>query len=248
MAKIYGIGMGPGDPELITVKALNILRDVPVIFYPKPTHTDSFVRQIADYHLKDMPAKQEFAINIPMQPHSDSMDLQQIYQQAVTDIMLHANEQRDIAILCEGDPLLYGSFIYLSEILLTQFKADNLAHQLTIIPGISSILSAASHTQISLAQHSEPLLILPALKIDDALADALASQPNIILMKIGKRFGALRDLLQTLDLLDCASYIEYASLPQQKMMPLRHREATEAPYFSMVLIHKNQPAMDINNE
>ncbi len=240
MAQIYGIGMGPGDPELITMKALKKLETVPVIAYPAADDKPSFVRQIADNWLAKYPTKTEIIITIPMKLNLERADIDNIYDKAADDILSHANQEKDVAILCEGDPFLYGSFIYLFDALSSKIAKQNLPHQIEIIPGISSILSSASRIQKPLARQNETVLIMPALTIDDAFAQKIKSSPIIILMKIGARFGKLRALLEKMDLLNYASYIEYASLPNEKIIPMHETNFSHAPYFSMVIIHHHK--------
>ncbi|MCH9845814.1 MAG: precorrin-2 C(20)-methyltransferase [Alphaproteobacteria bacterium] len=240
MAKIYGIGMGPGDAELITVKARDILQNVPVIAYPAPENGTSFVRQIADFWLKQWAAKIELPILLPMQISADRNITDSIYAAAAKQIIIHAEQGNDVAILCEGDPFIYGSFIYLFEALQSQMAERQTPHQIIVIPGISSILCSAANMQKPLARQSEPMLIIPALVIDDDFKAKIASSGVTIIMKIGARFGALRDLLEEMNLLDDADYIEYASLPQQKIIAMRDADFSHAPYFSLVIIRNGK--------
>ncbi|MCH9852329.1 MAG: precorrin-2 C(20)-methyltransferase [Alphaproteobacteria bacterium] len=240
MAKIYGIGMGPGDAELITVKARDILQNVPVIAYPTPENGTSFVRQIADFWLKQWPQKIELPIALPMKISADRKITDSIYASAAKQIIIHAEQGSDVAILCEGDPFIYGSFTYLFESLQSQMADKKSPHQLSVIAGISSILCSAANMQKPLARQSEPMLIIPALVIDDDFKARIASSGVTIIMKISSRFGALRDLLEEMDLLDDADYIEYASLPQQKIIAMRDADFSHAPYFSLVIIRNGK--------
>jgi precorrin-2/cobalt-factor-2 C20-methyltransferase len=128
----YGMGVGPGDPELITLKAHRILRACPVVAYPAPDQGDSLTREIVAPHL---PGEQtEIAIRIPMV--SERFPAQAIYDQAADDIGAHLDAGRDTAILCEGDPFLYGSFMYLFARLAERFPVE-------VIPGVSSLTASA---------------------------------------------------------------------------------------------------------
>ncbi len=240
MAKIYGIGMGPGDAELITVKARDILQNVPVIAYPAPENGTSFVRRIADFWLKQWTQKIELPISLPMQITEDRTLTDSIYASAAQQIIIHAAQGKDVAILCEGDPFIYGSFTYLFESLQSQMAHLEPPHEIIVIPGISSILCSAANMQKPLARQSEPMLIIPALVIDDDFKAKIAASPVTIIMKIASRFAALRDLLTDMNLLDDADYIEYASLPQQKIIAMRDADFSHAPYFSLVIIRNEK--------
>ncbi len=242
MAMIYGIGMGPGDPELLTIKGFNILRNCPIIAYPTPPNQPSFVRQIASHWLDTMPTKQEITIPIPLDlNHRDS----RIYETAVCAIIdavtQSANpKMANVAILCEGDPFLYGSFMYLFQELSARIETTPTLDAIEIIPGISSVMACAARISQPLAEKSEPLLILPALKIDDHFQQHLQKFPAIAIMKIGKRFLDLKNLLARLDLIQHAFYIEYATLDKEKIMPLLATDFTDAPYFSMIIVRKTK--------
>ena len=234
MAKIYGIGMGPGDPELITMKGFKILEQCHVIAYPAPPDKKSFVREIATRWLDEMPPKQEIIIPIPLNIENRDTSMYEIGADKIIDAV---NRGETVAILCEGDPFLYGSFIYLFDILSE--KLSNI--EIEIIPGISSVMASSARIMRPLAEKSEPLLIVPALKIDENLKQYLQTFPAIALMKIGKRFSALKKLLEELDLINEAFYIEYATLEKEKIQPLSEIDLLEVPYFSIILIRKTQP-------
>ena len=234
MAKIYGIGMGPGDPELITMKGFKILEQCKVIAYPAPPDKKSFVREIAARWLDEMLPKQEIIIPIPLSIENRDTSM---YEIGADKIIEAINRGDDVAILCEGDPFLYGSFIYLFDILSE--KLSNI--EIEIIPGISSVMASSARIMRPLAEKSEPLLILPALKIDERLKQYLQTFPAIALMKIGKRFSALKKLLEELELINEAFYIEYATLEKEKIRPLSEINLLEVPYFSIILIRKTQP-------
>ncbi len=130
--RLYGIGVGPGDPELMTLKAVRVLAEAPVVAYPAPDKGESSARKIAAAHI---PAGRiEIAIRVPMRPGPEPAA---IYDDAAKEIAAHLEAGRDVAVLCEGDPLFYGSFIYLH---------DRLAHRFptTVVPGVSSLTACAA--------------------------------------------------------------------------------------------------------
>ena len=131
--KLYGVGLGPGDPELLTLKALRILKSVPVIAWPAPDEGHSFARSIAADHLPG--GQVEIAIRVPMRV--ERFPAQEIYDRAAEEIAAHLDAGRDVAVLCEGDPFFYGSFMYLFERLAGRYETE-------IVPGVSSIMAAGA--------------------------------------------------------------------------------------------------------
>ncbi|MDZ3838390.1 MAG: SAM-dependent methyltransferase, partial [Rhodospirillales bacterium] len=124
---LYGLGIGPGDPDLITVKAKAILAEVPVIAYPAPEGGESLVRAIADAHI---PAgRAEIVISTPM--NAGKFPAHDVYDRYAAVIGEHLDAGRDVAVLCEGDPFLYGSFMYLYQRLAP-------SHPTRVVPGVSS--------------------------------------------------------------------------------------------------------------
>ncbi len=224
---LYGLGVGPGDPELITLKALRILQRVKVVAWPAPDDGKSFARSIVAEYLK---ADQlEIPIIVPMK--TSRHPAKNVYDQAATAISLHLKSGSDVAVLCEGDPFFYGSFMYLFE----RLAAD---HPCEIVPGVSSLMTAAAVLKRPLAARNDVLTIIPAPLSDTEIEARLAISDAVAFIKVGRHFARLRALLERLDLLQNAAYVERASLPNQKIVPMSDIGGDAAPYFSMVLVYK----------
>ena len=148
---LYGLGVGPGDPELLTLKALRILRAAPVLAYPAPIEGDSMARAIAASH---MPGGQtEIAIRMPLD--AARFPAEEVYAAAAQEIAGHLDSGRDVAALCEGDPFFYGSFMYL-------FARLAEAHHIEVVPGVSSPMACAAALGMPLAARNDVLSVLPA--------------------------------------------------------------------------------------
>ena len=132
---LYGLGVGPGDPELLTLKALRILRAAPVLAYPAPPKGESMARAIAAPHLQG--GQIEIVIRMPLD--AARFPAEEIYAAAARDIAEHLEAGRDVAALCEGDPFFYGSFMYL-------FGRLAPAHSVEVVPGVSSPMACAAAT------------------------------------------------------------------------------------------------------
>ena len=227
---LYGLGVGPGDPELLTLKALRILCAAPVLAYPAPIDGDSMARAIAAPHL---PGGQiEIAIRMPLD--AARFPAEEVYAAAAQDIAVHLEAGRDVAALCEGDPFFYGSFMYLFARL-----AD--VHHVEVVPGVSSPMACAAALGMPLAARNDVLSILPAPLAEDLLKARLEACDAAAIVKVGRHIAKVRRVLQELGIDSRARYIERASLAAERILPLSEA-ADPAPYFSMILVHRRGAA------
>jgi precorrin-2/cobalt-factor-2 C20-methyltransferase len=222
---LYGLGVGPGDPELITLKALRLLQSAPVIAYPAPENGDSLARAIAASHLPG--GQTEIAIRMPLD--AGRFPMEAVYDNAAREVAGHLDAGRDVAALCEGDPFFYGSFMYL-------FGRLSGRHHVEVVPGVSSLLACAAALGAPLAARDDALAVVPATLAEDALAARLADVDAAAVIKIGRHADKLRRVLDRLGLLDSARYIEHATMADQRILPFSEASG-RAPYFSMVVVH-----------
>jgi len=230
-ATIYGLGVGPGDPELITVKALRHLRAAPVVAYPAPEQGASFARAIVARWL--VPAQIELVIRVPME--SARFPAEAVYDRAGDEILGHVAAGRDVAVLCQGDPFFYGSFMYLFARLAERGHVE-------VVPGVSSLTACAAAARWPLAARNDALMVLPASLADDELARRIAAAESVALIKLGRHFARVRDLLANLGLAGDARYIERATTASERVLPLDAVDAAAVPYFSMILLHRRGSA------
>ncbi len=221
-----GIGVGPGDPELMTLKGARILATVPVVAYPAPETGDSLARRIAAAHLP--PSATEIAIRMPLS--SNRFPVESVYDRAADEISGHLANGRDVAILCEGDPFFYGSFMYLFARLAEHWPVD-------VVPGVSSLTACAAVSGKPLAALNDVLTVLPATLPDDVLRERLAVTDAAAIIKVGRHLPRVRAVLDDLGLAGHAEYIEHATMADEKHSPLSELEDAKAPYFSMILVH-----------
>ncbi len=226
-ATLYGLGVGPGDPELVTLKAVRIARACPVLAYPAPEHGDSLARRIMAPHLDS--DRIEIAIRMPLS--ADRYPANAVYDRAAADLASHLVSGRDVAVLCLGDPFFYGSFMYLFARLAGK-------HRTIVVPGVTSLAAAASGLGMPLAARNDVLTIIPALLSDDEIAARLQSADAAAIIKLGRHFARMRDLIRRLGLTAQSRYIEHASLPGEQSRPLAEIDPAAVPYFSLVLIHR----------
>ena len=227
---LYGLGVGPGDPELITLKALRLLQACPVIAYPAPQNSDSLARTIAAPHLPE--GRVEIIIRMPLD--AGHGPLEAAYDRAAEEVAGHLDGGRDVAALCEGDPFFYGSFMYL-------FGRLAGSHRIEVVPGVSSLLAGPAALGAPLASRDDVLLVVPATLPEEVLRDRLAGADAVVIIKVGRHLEKIRRLLDGLGLMANAHYIEHATMADQRISSLAEAPP-RAPYFSMVVVHRRGAA------
>lgn len=229
---LYGLGIGPGDPELITLKALKCLQRVPVIAYPAPQEGDSLARSIVEPHLDGEP--REIPIRMPMV--AARFPAQEVYDRAAEEIGEELAAGRDVAVLCEGDPFFYGSFMYLFGRMAERYPVE-------VIPGVSSLTACAAVLGAPLVARNDVLTVVPATLAPEALKRRLAEGGEAAaIVKVGRNLEKVRGVLNALGLADQARYVEHATMASQRILPLAGVGADVAPYFSMILVHRRGEA------
>ena len=221
---LWGLGVGPGDPELLTTKAIRLLGSLPVLAWPAPLEGDGMARSIAAAYI---PAgKVEIAIRLSFRPERDDTD--EAYGKAAESIAGHLAAGRDVGVLCEGDPLFFGSFIYLLNRLRGRFATR-------VVPGVSSPMAAAAMAVRPLALLDDAVAIIPATRPDAQIRALLEPAEAAVLMKVGRHLPRIKALLAAMGLLECAVAVERATLADQRILPLA--EAETLSYFSVILVH-----------
>lgn len=228
--RVCGLGVGPGDPELITLKALRLLRAAAVVVYPAPADGPSFARAIVARWLS--PSQREIVIRVPM--NAERFPIEAIYDGAAEEIAAALDCGDDVAVLCQGDPFFYGSFMYL-------FARLAARHAVTVVPGVSSLTACAAAAAWPLVARETALLVLPAPLPDDELQRRMAAAETIAFIKVGRHFARLSALLRRLGLAGEARYIERASLASERVLPLEAVDPAGVPYFSMILVNRRVP-------
>ncbi|HYM03049.1 MAG TPA: precorrin-2 C(20)-methyltransferase [Stellaceae bacterium] len=229
--RIYGLGIGPGDPELLTLKAHRILQRVPVIAYPAPDDAPSLARVIAAPHLPG--GQREIVIRVPMRV--ERFPAAQVYDKAARELLEETAAGRDVAVLCEGDPFFYGSFMYLFARLAGHAAVE-------IVPGVSSLTACAGALGAPLAARNDTLTVVPAPLDEAAIEASLASCDGAAIIKLGRHFAKVRSILERAGLAGRARYIEHASMSDQRIVPLEAVDPSKVPYFSMIIVHRRGEA------
>jgi precorrin-2/cobalt-factor-2 C20-methyltransferase len=228
---LYGVGVGPGDPELVTLKALRILQSVPVLAWPAPEEGPSLAREIVAAHLPG--TQREIPIRMPLLPARFPAD--DVYDKAAIEIGAALSAGDDVAVICEGDPFFYGSFMYLFGRLAGE-------HTIEVVPGVSSLTACAAALGAPLSAKNDVLTVVPGPLDADTMKQRLADADAAAIIKVGRHFDKIRGVIDELGLAGNARYIERATMAEQRIVPLADVGDDNAPYFSMILVHKRKEA------
>ena len=231
--KLFGIGAGPGDPELLTLKAARLLREAEVVAHFAKSGETGHARRIAGGYLG--PDTEELRFDYPYTteipkgsaPYSETMAA--FYDGVATDIAAVLDGGRDVALICEGDPLFYGSFMYVNDRLAERYRTE-------IVPGITAMNACWSRAGTPMARGDDCLSILAGTLAEDVLLRRLKSADASVIMKVGRHLPKIRRALDRAGLLDRAILVERGSMPGERIVPLSDRDAADAPYFSLVLV------------
>ncbi len=224
--KLYGVGLGPGAPDLLTLRAARLIEGAKVVAYPALVGGDSFARSIAADLISD--DADEIVMEVPMTTAREPA--QAAYDTGATQIAKYLEAGQDVVCLCEGDPFFYGSFMYLFARLSDRFDVE-------IVPGVTSVTACSAVAQRPLVARNERLTVLPGPMDEAELTARIRDAESVAIMKVGRHLPKLRSVLDALNLTDAAVYVERASLPNQVVLPLADAPET-APYFSMILVTK----------
>ncbi len=224
---LYGVGVGPGDPELMTVKAWRLVSLARVIAYLAANGGESTARSIAQPFMPE--DAQEIVIDVPMQV--DPAGAQIAYDIGAKRIAEHLESGTDVVVLCEGDPFFYGSFIYLFERLGERFET-------VVVPGVTSLTAAAAASHAPLARRNDVLKVLPATLLPARLEAELATAHASAIIKVGRHFGEVKRVLDKLGLMQRATIIEKATHLDQRIRAVSDAPEDCLPYFSTILVRR----------
>jgi precorrin-2/cobalt-factor-2 C20-methyltransferase len=230
---LYGIGLGPGDPELLTVKAVRLIQAAPVIGYFAKAGRRGNARAIADRwmtgHAQELPLyypmTTEHAFDSPVYVTT----LAAFYETAAATLAAHLDAGRDVALLSEGDPLFYGSFMHLFIRLRSRYRV-------TIVPGVTGMAGCWAAAAEPMAWGDDTMLVVPGTLKLTTLVERLRTTDAAIIMKLGRNFPKVRLAVQEAGRLSRAIYVERGTMDNEVVLPLAEKTADSAPYFSLILI------------
>nr|WP_222131855.1 precorrin-2 C(20)-methyltransferase [Pseudonocardia sp. C8] len=230
---MYGVGLGPGDPELTTIKAARLIRDADVVAYHSARHGRSIARRIAEPHLSGTAIEEALVYPVTTEvtdhPGGYQGAIDEFYAEAAARLAAHLDAGRDVVLLAEGDPLFYGSYMHMHKRLAGRYRTE-------VVPGVTSVSGAAAALRQPLVERDEVLTVLPGTLPRDELARRLAGTDAAAVLKLGRTFGTVRDALADAGKLDRARYVERATTADQRTGELAGVDPGEVPYFAVALV------------
>ncbi len=227
------VGIGPGDPELITRKAERLIRAAGVIAFHAGVRKSSHARRIAADLIPAGIVEEELRYPVTTgstdHPGGYVGALAAFYDECETRLAAHLDAGRDVVLLAEGDPLFYGSSMYLVDRFRDRFPVE-------VVPGIPAFAAATATVPAPLVRQTDVLTVLPGTLPEPELARRLADTDGAVIMKLGRTFPAVRSALAAAGRLEGALYVERASQPEERWLPVAEVDADSVPYFSLIVV------------
>ena len=231
--KLLGVGVGPGDPELMTLKAARTLREADVIAHFAKAGNTSHSRAIASQYLRadalELPLLYPVTTEMPACSAGYRDAIREFYDVSAAAIAAHLEAGRSVAVISEGDPLFYGSYMHLHVRLAPRFPTE-------IIAGVTGMSGCWSAAGMPIAQGDDVFTVLPATLGEAELVRRLTEADAAVVMKVGRHLPKVRRALDRSGRLPRAIYVERGTMADAKMIPLSTKLDDEAPYFAVVLV------------
>jgi precorrin-2 C20-methyltransferase/precorrin-3B C17-methyltransferase len=231
--RLYGVGLGPGDPELVTVKAARLIGAAGVVAFHAARHGRSVARAVAAPYLREGQIEELLVYPVTTEttdhPGGYQGAIDEFYEAAAARLAAHLDAGRDVVVLAEGDPFFYGSYMHMHKRLAHRYPTE-------VVPGVTSVSGAAAAVGRPLVERDEVLTVLPGTLPPDQLAERLAGTDSAAVMKLGRTFPGVRKAFERAGALDRALYVERATTDQERTMPLADVDPETVPYFSLALL------------
>ena len=231
--KLIGVGVGPGDPELMTLKAIRALSEADVVAYFAKAGNSSHSHAIVATHVRsgvvELPLCYPVTTELPSCTSGYRDAIAAFYDKAAADVAAHIEDGRTVAIVSEGDPLFYGSYMHLHARLVGRFATE-------VVAGVTGMSGCWSAAGMPIAQGDDVFTVLPATLPEAELARRLGDGDAAVVMKVGRHLPKLRRALAKSGRLERAVYVERGTMADAKLTPLAAKEDDEAPYFAVVLV------------
>jgi precorrin-2 C20-methyltransferase/precorrin-3B C17-methyltransferase len=230
---LYGVGLGPGDPELVTVKAARLLASADVIAFHSAQHGRSHARTIAASYVRPDVVEEHLVYPVTVEttdhPGGYRGAMDDFYAECAARLAVHLDAGRDVVVLAEGDPMFYGSYMHMHKRLAHRYET-------VVVPGVTSVSASAAALGAPLCEAEEVFQVLPGTLPVDALVAALETGRPSVIMKLGRTFANVRAALEASGRLDEALYVERASSSAQRTARVVDVDPSSVPYFSLVVL------------
>jgi precorrin-2/cobalt-factor-2 C20-methyltransferase len=232
-ARLIGVGVGPGDPELLTLKAMRALRNADVVAHFAKAGNASQARAIAAGHLRpnaiELPLLYPVTTEIPKNARAYCDKITAFYDDCAEAVAAHLDAQRSVAVICEGDPLFYGSYMHLHVRLAARYRTE-------VIAGVTGMSGCWSAIGAPIAQGDDVFTVLPGTLTEDELTRRLVDADAAAVMKLGRNLPKVRRALERAGRLGRAMYVERGTMADAVVMRLADKPDDCAPYFAIVLV------------
>jgi precorrin-2/cobalt-factor-2 C20-methyltransferase len=231
--RLIGVGVGPGDPELVTLKALRAIEEADVVAYFAKQGQDSKARAIVAPHLpegvEEMPLRYPVTVEIPKNEAAYRDAIRAFYDDAAASIAARLDADHTVAVIAEGDPLFYGSYMHLHVRLADRYPVE-------VVAGVTGMAGCWAAAGAPIAQGDDVFTVLPATLGEDELARRLADSDAAVVMKLGRHLPKVRRALESTGRLARAIYVERGTMADSVLMRLADKTDDRAPYFAVVLV------------
>jgi precorrin-2 C20-methyltransferase / precorrin-3B C17-methyltransferase len=229
---LYGVGLGPGDPELVTVKAARLISAAPVVAYHSARHGRSIARSIAAPYLQAGQVEEQLVYPVTTEstdhPGGYEAAIADFYESAAARLTAHLRAGRDVVLLAEGDPLFFSSYMHMHKRISPEFETH-------IVPGVTSVSAASAAIATPLVEGDDVLTVLPGTLPPAELAERLRATNGAAIMKVSRHFAGIQDALKQAGRLDDAYYVERASAPDQRTEPVADVDPNPVSYRAFVI-------------
>lgn len=230
---LYGVGLGSGDPELMTVKAVRILQNTQNIAYfskgGKTGHARTIMAQYINENHEEMPLVYPVTTEYPTTDPRYETLISGFYAQSAEAIAARLAAGEDVVVLCVGDPFFYGSFMHIYHRLAPRFHCE-------VVAGVTAMSGCWTAAKTPITWGDDVLTVMPATLPEEELLAKLKATDAAVIMKLGKGFLRAKKAIEKAGLLARATYVEYGTMAGEKIMPLAQRNDDHAPYFSLIII------------
>ncbi|WP_330254835.1 precorrin-3B C(17)-methyltransferase [Nocardia sp. NBC_00565] len=236
--KLWGVGLGPGDPELVTVKAARVIAAADVIAFHSARHGRSISRATAAPYMRPDQLEEHLIYPVTTEttdhPGGYQGAIDEFYEHSAERLAVHLSAGRSVALLAAGDPLFYSSYMHMHRRLADRFEAE-------IIPGITSVSAASAALGTPLVEGEQVLTVLPGTLPTDELTRRLRDTDAAAIMKLGRTYPGVRQALSDSGRLADAYYIERASSTRERVLAADDVDDADVPYFSITLVPGPRP-------
>ena len=231
--KLWGVGIGPGDPELVTVKAARVIAEADVVAFHSARHGKSISRAVAAPYLSEGQIEEHLVYPVTTEtvdhPGGYQGAMDEFYEEASQRLAAHLEAGRSVALLAAGDPLFYSSYMHMHKRLAQRFEAE-------VIPGVTSISAASAALAMPLVEGEEILTVLPGTLPRGELTRRLRETDAAAILKLGRTYPAVRQALKDSGRIDETWYVERASTTRQKIDHADDVSDSDVPYFSIAIV------------